>query len=714
MKQRILLTLLAALLALSSWAFGTKIDGIYYILNDDNMTASVTYTGTTYYPSDYPNNVNSENPYKGAITIPSTVTWTYTENNRVYYKYYSVTSIGYYAFFDCPDLTSVTIPNSVTSIGSNSFCGCTGLTNINIPNSVTSIEGDAFYGCTGLTNITIPGSVTHIGAFAFTNCDGLTSITIPNSVTSIGKGAFAWCDGLTSVTMPESITSINESVFHCCTSLTNIAIPNSVTSIGRGAFMACDALTQVQLGNGVKTIGEEAFYKCPKLKNILWGESVEIIQGSAFYNCNNLDSISLPNSVISIEGEAFMYCTGLTSVVLPNSLISIGLEAFENCSNLKELIIPNSVTSIGGDAFGGTNLRMLTIGKSVEKIQGGAFLTETGELNNIFVLCLNPPSCSSGAFRDGDYGATLHVPAGTREVYSQTAPWSKFKFIVDDLPNYDTETTMTDMVTTRSTAGDPMTFDVFKALAGTGKHFAIVAVSENSLVYPKWFSFSADGYPTILSPAQLFDLENSETGDDWYNIKRVSDGLYVSTEGGNFSTDPKMDFKLVNRLAGDYWSGFSDASLHISFDNAEGNHYNANTVNLGFRSGTGGYSTYVAYGPFYVVKVNYLDKYNNPLRASETFIVVEGTTIEAPAIMGKAVQGASSVSVSEDQTITFKYEDSTFDYKVMVNGAVEGMVITIKGDALTSGQTDYSNEEAVSESDVVVTFSEGVEFFPTM
>ena len=255
-----------------------------------------------------------------------------------------------------------------------------------------------------------------------------------------------------------------------------------------------------------------------------------------------------------------------------------------------------------------------------------------------------------------------------------------------------------------------MSFDEFKALAGIGKHFAIVASSEHSLVYPKWFSFSSDGYPTTLSSAQLFDLENSETGEGWYNIKRVSDNLYVSTEGGNFDADTKMDFKLVNRLAGDYWSEFSDASLHISFDNAEGNHYNANTTNLGFRSGTGGYSTYVAYGPFCLVEVNYLDKNNNPLRASESYIVAEGTSFEAPVIMGKAVRGENVVAVSKDQTINFIYDDATFDYKVIVNGAVEGMNVSIKGEALTYGQTDYSNAEAVSESDVVVSFTEGAEF----
>ncbi|MBR6926686.1 MAG: leucine-rich repeat protein, partial [Bacteroidaceae bacterium] len=593
----------------------------------------------------------------------------------------------------------------------SAFCACSGLTSITIPSSVTNIEGDAFMGCTGLTSIDIPNSVTFIGADVFSGCTGLKSVKIGNSLNKISAGVFGSCTGLTNITIPNTVTRIDGGAFANCTGLTSITIPNSVTSIGQQAFRHCTSLTEAKIGNGIKTLSEEAFYDCTKLKNIHWGASVETIGNHAFFRCTSLDTVIIPNTVTTIEGEAFYYCTGIKSLTLPNSLISIGMEAFENCSSLKELIIPNSLTSISYDAFGGTDLRTLTIGNSVEKIQGGAFSTKTGQLNNVFVLRSAPPSCSEGAFYySNDYGATLHVPVGTRNIYSQTAPWSKFQFIVDDLPNTEAEKETINEVTTRATAGDPMTFNDFKELAETGKHFAIVASSESSLVYPKWFSFATDGYPNILTPAQLFDLENSATGEGWYNIKRVSDNLYVSTEGGNFDAETKMDFKLVNRLAGDYWSEFSDASLHISLDNAEGNHYNANTVNLGFRSGTGGYSTYVAYGPFCVVTVNYLDKNDNPLKESETFIVKEGTTLEAPTIFGKVVQGTYSVVITEDQTINFKYDDSTFDYKVIVNSAIEGMTITIKGDVLSPNQTDYSNNEAVSESDVAVAFSDGAEF----
>jgi hypothetical protein len=115
----------------------------------------------------------------GVITIPSTVG---TQN-------YPVTAIGQFTFNYCPDITSVTIPDSVTTIDTYAFFFC-GLTSITIGNSVTFIGISAFQKCTGLTSINIPDSVTTIDNYAFRNCTGLTSITIPDSVTSIGGNTF--------------------------------------------------------------------------------------------------------------------------------------------------------------------------------------------------------------------------------------------------------------------------------------------------------------------------------------------------------------------------------------------------------------------------------------------------------------------------------------------------------------------------------------------
>ena len=109
---------------------------------------------------------------------------------KVYVLGDNVTSIGNYAFRNCYDLTSITIPNSVTSIGARAFDCCSGLTSVTIPNSVTSIGSYAFYGCSGLTSITIPNNVTSIGSGAFDGVDLLTVVSlIENPFAIIGRAS---------------------------------------------------------------------------------------------------------------------------------------------------------------------------------------------------------------------------------------------------------------------------------------------------------------------------------------------------------------------------------------------------------------------------------------------------------------------------------------------------------------------------------------------
>ena len=153
MKQLIIKSLVTAfttLLSLYVHAHDAYIDGIYYNLDTNNKTATVTYDTT------------GRNKYSGSVTISSTISYQSTT--------YIVKNIGESAFSGCSNLTSVTIPNSVTSIGKLAFYNCLGLTSLTMSSNVTSIGNYAFGECKKLTTITIPKSVTSISYCAFYNC----------------------------------------------------------------------------------------------------------------------------------------------------------------------------------------------------------------------------------------------------------------------------------------------------------------------------------------------------------------------------------------------------------------------------------------------------------------------------------------------------------------------------------------------------------------
>lgn len=181
--KHIISFILAALLPVVASAFDAEVNGIYYNLSGDQ--AVVTYMeydplGATFTPG-----------YKGNVSLPTSVTYDG--------KTYSVTKIGNYAFAECKNLTSVTIPETVTSIGEGAFSECSGLTSVTIGDGVTSIDDEAFKDCASLTSVTIPNSMISIGGSAFRGCKGLTDVIIPDGVTSIGGSAFQNCSGLTSV-----------------------------------------------------------------------------------------------------------------------------------------------------------------------------------------------------------------------------------------------------------------------------------------------------------------------------------------------------------------------------------------------------------------------------------------------------------------------------------------------------------------------------------
>ena len=284
-----------------------EVDGIYYYINEDGATATVTYRDTNY------------NSYSGNVEIPDYVTY-----NGFNYK---VNAIGEHAFYNCRSLLSVSMPYWVHTIGNYSFYNCTALTSMSLPAYATVIGDYAFYGCTSLSSVSLFDNLKTISQFALAHT-AITSMSIPSSIDSISYTAFNYCNSLSSITVNpynQKYCSIDHVLFSKDRK-TLVAYP--------GAHAA-----NYTVPKGTEVIMASAFRGGETLTHITLPTSLREIEHSAFYDNTSLEEIVVPHGVTTIGNSAFNGCSSMTRAELPATLTSLGYLAFNNVPDLTEIIV---------------------------------------------------------------------------------------------------------------------------------------------------------------------------------------------------------------------------------------------------------------------------------------------------------------------------------------------------------------------------------------
>ena len=470
-----------------------------YIVEYDFKTGEVMLHNKLYYTSS---NGKIVEPYtgpspdddEGIATIgikasfgANIVSNTYENGKGVITFDGDVFRIGVYAFYNCDNLSSITIPYGVTEIGYCAFEGCTnltkvknesthfgyigqkpfnncpnfksfegelvsedgrclvsedgvlltcitkGLTEYTLPDNVKEVYQSAFQFQNDIQKLTIPEGVTTFGWCAFADSDSLTEVTIPKSVTDPGNHTFSGCHNLSKIHIHNDI--IGEYEFGSCWSLTDIIIPENVTVIKEGGFGNCQGLKSVTFHNNLKEIGFQAFYHCA-LTSVTIPESVETIGDAPFWECDKLMEFngkfaSGDKICLIADGRLVDVANGivkeLSDYTIPAEVTHIGNNVFYNYSNLNSITIPEGVVDIGLWAFGYCeNLREVTIPSTVTDIGSGAF-SKCSRLSAIYFRGATPPNVYEGDIYVGRHIATegtiIRVPDEYIDNYKNSSLW---------------------------------------------------------------------------------------------------------------------------------------------------------------------------------------------------------------------------------------------------------------------------------------------------
>ena len=213
------------------------------------------------------------------------------------------------AFFDLPNLETLTISEGVQSV-SDTFTGnVPKLRQIHFPSTLDfrTPDGSDYHilgSCPSLEEITVPDNSPYLYAE-----NGILYDSAQYTVLCSAQNA-----DLGDLVLPENVQIINTHAFEYNTHLTSIQMPDCVYLIGYQAFESCVNLETITLTGNISTIPSNCFQGCTGLKELTIPEGVTSIDSDAFKNCTNLQKIYLPKSLTTIDSTSFSNATNITDI----------------------------------------------------------------------------------------------------------------------------------------------------------------------------------------------------------------------------------------------------------------------------------------------------------------------------------------------------------------------------------------------------------------
>ncbi len=323
----------------------------------------------------------------------------------------TVGSLGNHCFFNCTELTELTLPISLNPVGNvtyPAFSGCMAIDTVSftrgnwVPFDYTTFWGKVDYELLNQTpwnlnpgvvkNIILAGNIRTLGVNMFCGCNiGYLEISIETDCgqafydteySSLKSVHFIWgwgvnygyataglcpwnnAENLEEITMESGINYVGSFTFYGCKA-ESIVLPYTLNSFGIFSFAEC-TVKNLTISPGANTVGRAdtpAFYHVSGIEKLtfdsgtysdgMYGYKYSDCFGNSYYQltpwylCRDTLKEVVIEGNLARLGSNTLRDLNITSIVIPDCVRELGEYALYNCSKLTDLTIPITLNSIG-------------------------------------------------------------------------------------------------------------------------------------------------------------------------------------------------------------------------------------------------------------------------------------------------------------------------------------------------------------------------------
>ena len=269
------------------------------------------------------------------------------------------------------------VPQGTKEIKNNEFSGRTDIVHIVIPRSVIKIGSSAFYFCSNLKTVTFESgsNMPCIDYFVFQNCSSLEKIVLPDGLQQIKAHSFWACPSLKSIVLPNNIQYIDAAAFYM-SGIKEILIPAKCRfqGIGHGFPYEASFPESCKINGGIPdNFYADRPFPVPPINKTKRNHLKELKEQLQEYQCRDY---IVPQGTRRIWNNQFFGRIDLINITIPKSIEEIDSGAFYLCTNLKSVFFEkgSQLKQISSYTFQNClSLEYINIPEGVEQLRSHSF-----------------------------------------------------------------------------------------------------------------------------------------------------------------------------------------------------------------------------------------------------------------------------------------------------------------------------------------------------